>query len=147
MNGGNMKKYKTGYTQGVYDMFHIGHLNLLKQAKAQCEYLIVGVNSDKLVEEYKKKTPIICQEDRKEIVDNIKGVDQTIIVNTLDKVEIWKSCHFDAVFIGDDWKGNERWRRTEEELRPYGAEVVYLHHTKGVSSTSLKVVREDSVQD
>ena len=142
-----MKKYKTGYTQGVYDMFHIGHLNLLKQAKAQCEHLIVGINSDKLVEEYKKKTPVICQENRKEIVDNIKSVDQTIIVDTLDKLEIWKNHHFDAIFIGDDWKGNARWKKTEEEMEPYGVEVVYLHHTEGVSSTILKVVQKDSIND
>ena len=147
MNGGSMKKYKIGYTQGVYDMFHIGHLNLLKQAKAQCEYLIVGVNSDKLVEEYKKKTPIICQEDRKEIVDNIKGVDRTIIVNTLDKVEIWKDCHFDAIFIGDDWKGTRRWAETEKELAALGVDVVYLPHTDGVCSTELRDQEDMRVKD
>ena len=70
-----MKKYKIGYTQGVYDMFHIGHLNLINQAKERCEYLIVGVNSDQLVERYKNKTPVICQEDRRTIVANIKAVD------------------------------------------------------------------------
>ena len=106
-----MKKYKVGYTQGVYDMFHIGHLNLLNNARDLCEHLIVGVNSDELVTQYKHKLPVIPEEERRLIVANIKAVDACEIVDTLDKVENYKRFHYDAVFIGDDWKGNARWRK------------------------------------
>lgn len=142
-----MKKYKVGYTQGVYDMFHIGHLNLLNEAKKNCEYLIVGVNSDELVESYKLKTPVIDQENRKTIVENIKSVNECIIVNTLDKTKIWKEIKFNAIFIGDDWKGNERWIQTEKDLKKYGVEVIYLPHTKGVSSTKLRSECNNEVEE
>lgn len=133
-----MKKYKVGYTQGVYDMFHIGHLNLINNAKAMCEILIVGVNSDRLVEKYKNKRAIIPEHDRAEIVRNIKAVDKCIIADTLDKTSSWETLHYDAIFIGDDWKGNERWKKTEEELSQFGVDVVYLPHTEGVSSSMLR---------
>lgn len=137
------KKYKIGYTQGTFDMFHVGHLNLLKHAKELCDILIVGVNSDHLVEEYKHKTPIIHELERKEILQSIRYVDNVVICNTLDKMEMHKWIHFDAIFIGNDWKGNERWAKTEEDLGKIGVHVVYLEYTKGVSSTMLR----DSVQD
>jgi len=132
-----MKKYKIGYTQGTYDLFHIGHLNILLNAKKQCEYLIVGVNSDNLVMQYKNKKTNINELDRATIVNAIKGVDKVIITKTLDKIELYKNLKFDAIFIGDDWKGNERWKKTEEELSKVGAEVVYLPHTDGISTTIL----------
>lgn len=133
-----MKKYRIGYTQGVYDMFHIGHLNLINHAKEYCRYLIVGVNADLLVESYKSKTPVIHEEERKRIVESIKTVDECIIVTTLDKMEIWEELHFDAIFIGDDWKGNSRWKETEAKLAKVGADVVFLPHTDGISSTILR---------
>lgn len=133
-----MKKYRVGYTQGAYDMFHIGHLNLLNHAKQYCDILIVGVNSDALVKAYKKKTPIIPEEQRREIVANIKAVDSCMIVDTLDKCKILEQVHFDAVFIGGDWKGNPRWVKTEEELNARGVDVVFLPHTDGISSTMLR---------
>lgn len=138
------KKYRVGYTQGVFDMFHIGHLNLLNNAKKQCEKLIVGVNSDNLVNEYKGIVPNVSETDRLAIIKNIKSVDDAMIVETLDKVDIYKSVKFDAVFIGDDWKGSERWKNTELALEQFGATVVYLKRTEGVSSTVLrdKVKRE-----
>ena len=142
-----MKKYKVGYTQGVYDMFHIGHLNLLNHAKEYCDYLIVGVNSDKLVEEYKKKKTVINEVERAEIIGNVKAVDQVLVANTLDKEEILKKVHFDVVFIGDDWKGTDRWNATEEALAKHGVDVVYLKHTEGISSTILRVVEENSVKE
>lgn len=142
-----MKKYKIGYTQGVYDMFHIGHLNIINHAKEYCDYLIVGVNSDELVESYKHKTPVIKQDERRFIIENIKAVDKCIVATTLDKIEQWKEFHFDAVFIGDDWKGNERWLQTEKDLEPYGVDVVYLPHTVGVSSTILRQEVENKVED
>ncbi len=131
--------YKVGYTQGVFDMFHIGHLNLINKAKEQCDYLVVGVNSDALVQQYKNKTTVIKERDRAEIIKNLKAVDDVIIVDTLDKLEIHKSVKFDAVFIGDDWKGNERWSKTEEDLMKVDAQVVYLPHTPSISSTGLRV--------
>lgn len=141
-----MKKYKVGYTQGVYDMFHIGHLNLINHAKQYCECLIVGVNADELVKSYKNKIPVINQEQRRMIVENIKAVDKCVIVNTLDKVNVWKEYHFDAIFIGDDWRGNQRWAQTELDLAEYGAEVVYLPHTEGVSSTMLRDESANTVE-
>lgn len=134
-----MKKV-IGYTQGVFDMFHIGHLNLLNAAKKYCDYLVVGVNSDDLVKTYKNKTPIISEKERCEIVKNIKSVDEAIIATTLDKKKMRECVEFDIVFIGSDWKGSERWNQTESDLNEIGIKVVYLPHTDGVSSTLLTEV-------
>lgn len=139
-------KYKVGYTQGVFDMFHIGHLNIINGAKRQCEYLIVGVNSDALVKEYKNKVPVIAEKDRAEIIRNIKAVDECIIVDTLDKEVICKQIGFDVVFIGDDWKGNPRWILTEKQLAQIGVAVVYLPHTPEISSSLLKGEVNNSVR-
>ncbi|MBR1585443.1 MAG: adenylyltransferase/cytidyltransferase family protein [Clostridia bacterium] len=142
-----MKQYKIGYTQGVYDMFHIGHLNLINHAKEYCDYLIVGVNADALVETYKHKTPVISERERQLIVANLKAVDQCVIAHTLDKVAAWKELRFDAVFIGDDWKGNPRWEQTKIDLAAYGVDVVFLPHTEGVSSTMLRPENEHRVKE
>ena len=142
-----MKKYKVGYTQGVYDMFHIGHLNLLNHAKEQCDYLIVGVNSDSLVKEYKNKMPVISEEERAEIVRNIKAVDEVVIAHTLDKEEVLKLYRFDAIFIGDDWKGNHRWEQTRIALARHGVDLIFLPHTDGVSSTMLRPEKDDKVDE
>ncbi len=139
------KKYKVGFTQGVYDMFHIGHLNLINHAKEYCDYLIVGVNADELVESYKHKKPVINQEERRTIVENIKAVDECIITTTLDKTETWKQLHFDAIFIGDDWKGNPRWEQTRIDLAEFGVDVVFLPHTDGVTSTMLRPMKSGRV--
>lgn len=141
-----MKKYRIGYTQGVYDMFHIGHLNLINRAKAQCDYLIVGVNADQLVEQYKHKTPVINETDRAEIVRNIKAVDEAVIVHTLDKEEALRLFHFDAIFIGDDWKGNPRWEQTGIDLARHGVDLIFLPHTEGISSTSLRPDKDDRIE-
>ena len=125
-------------TFGVFDYFHIGHLNLLRNAKAQCDYLIVGVNSDRLVKSYKNKSAIIPLAERMDIIGAIRYVDEVIACETLDKTEMQKKLRFQKIFIGDDWKGNERWKRTEEEMHLLGAEVVYLPHTSGTSSTMLR---------
>lgn len=140
-----MKKYKIGYTQGVYDMFHIGHLNLLNNAKKYCDRLIVGVNADHLVQEYKNKTPIIDENSRKYIVENIKAVDECIVADTLDKLKMHEKIGFDVIFIGDDWKGNPRWKKTEDELKEIGVDLVYLPHTNGISSTKLRTVMKEKV--
>lgn len=142
-----MKKYKIGYTQGTFDMFHIGHLNLLRQAKERCEKLIVGINSDTLVQQYKNKTPVVNENDRMEIVKELRCVDDVIKCETLKKTDVWKKLHFDAIFIGSDWKGNVRWTQTEKDLAPLGAEVVYLKHTDGISSTLLRTKEDQMVKD
>ena len=95
-----------GYTQGTFDMFHVGHLNLLQNAKARCDYLVVGVNSDALVSEYKKKAVIVPLEERVAIVEAIRYVDEVIRTDTLDKTDAWNRVKFQKLFIGDDWKGN-----------------------------------------
>ena len=143
----NEKKYKIGFTQGTFDMFHIGHLNIIKNAHQQCDYLIVGVNSDSLVQDYKHKIPVIHELERAEIVRNIKGVDEVVITTTLDKVSAWNNYHFDAIFIGDDWKGNPRWESTVTELKRLGADVVFLPHTDGISSTILRIEKDGAVSD
>ena len=142
-----MKKYKIGYTTGVFDMFHIGHLNILRRAKEQCDYLIVGVNSDGLVQSYKNKTPVVDEQTRKTIVENIKAVDQAYVVDTLDKVEIRKKIPFDVIYIGDDWKGSPRWSETQERLKEYGVEVVFLPYTQNISSTILRVQKDEKVEE
>ena len=142
-----MKKYKVGYTQGVFDMFHVGHLNLLNNAKAQCEILIVGVNSDELVKQYKSKTPVIPQEQRRLIVENIKAVDKAVIVETLDKTVQLQNFGFDAVFIGSDWKGNDRWEKTKEELSLLGVDVIFLPYTDGICSTELAEKKHKRVDE
>ena len=107
-----MKKFKRGYTAGVFDVFHIGHLNLIRNAKELCDFLIVGVNSDELVESYKKKKTIQSLKDRMDIVSSIRFVDAVVENYTLDKMSAWEKYGFDVIFIGDDWKGNERWNQT-----------------------------------
>ena len=127
-----------GYTQGTYDMFHIGHLNLIKNAKKHCDYLIVGVNSDALVEMYKNKKTIIPIEERVAIIEELKSVDKVIICDTLNKTSIAKEMNINKIFIGDDWKGNPRWEKTKQEMAEIGVEVVFLPHTDGTSSTMLR---------
>lgn len=142
-----MKHYKIGYTQGVYDMFHIGHLNLINNAKKHCDYLIVGVNSDDLVLHYKHKVPVINESDRCTIIENIKSVDCAVIIDSLDKVEVLKKIHFDAIFIGDDWIDNPRWIKTQNQLAELGVDVVFLPYTQNISSTILRKIEQDAVQE
>ncbi|MCD8325711.1 MAG: adenylyltransferase/cytidyltransferase family protein [Lachnospiraceae bacterium] len=142
-----MKKYKKGYTQGVYDMFHIGHLNLLNHAKEYCDYLVVGVNSDALVESYKHKKPVIHENERKSIVENIKAVDEAVIVETLDKIEQLNNFGYDVIFIGDDWKGNARWEETKRQLGDRGVDLIFLPYTHGVSSTILRKEEGEKIGD
>ena len=132
------KKYKVGYTDGVYDMFHVGHLNMIENAKSHCETLVVGVHSDKIVEEYKKHKPLINENDRLRIMAALKSVDKAVLNQTRDKLKLWELYHFDVVFIGDDWKGTERWINFEKVLAEIGVDVVYLPYTKGISTTELK---------
>ena len=133
-----MEEKVIGFTAGTFDMFHIGHLNLLKNARSRCDYLIVGVNSDRLVEEYKHKKAVVPLEERMEIIRSIRYVDEVMKIDSLDKVLSWRQKHYNLLFIGDDWKGNSRWERTEKEMAQYGVRVVYLPHTEGTNSTLLR---------
>ena len=132
------KKYKIGYTTGVYDMFHVGHLNLLRRAKEQCDYLIVGVSTDELVQKTKNKTPIIPLEDRMEIIRAINYVDEVVPQYNKDKIAAYHKYKFDAMFVGDDWKGSELFSKCEAELKKFGTDVVYFPYTKKISSTKLR---------
>lgn len=127
-----------GYTTGVYDMFHTGHLNILKRAKAQCDYLIVGVSTDELVQREKHKTPIIPFTERCAIVEAIKYVDQVVPQTDKNKFAAWERYHFQKMFVGSDWKGTPQWQEFEQQFAPIGVEIVYLEHTDGISSTILR---------
>lgn len=132
-----------GYTTGVYDMFHIGHLNIIRRAKQQCDYLIVGVSTDELVMIEKNKTPVLPYEERAAIVDAIKYVDKVVPQIDKNKFEAWNKYHFNKMFVGSDWKGTPQWKEFEEEFKPVGVEIVYLQHTDGISSTLLaEVIKE-----
>lgn len=132
------KKYKIGYTTGVYDMFHIGHLNILRRAKEQCEFLIVGVTTDELSYSRKNKYPIINEKDRMAIVGAIKYVDKVVPQVDMDKIKPVIEYGVDVVFVGSDWKGTEAWNNYEKEFAQVGCSVVYLDHTDGISSTILR---------
>lgn len=131
------KKYKVGYTTGVFDLFHIGHLNILKKAKEQCEYLIVGVSTDENVLSYKKKTPVIPFEERIAIVEALKYVDEVVPQTNMDKFQAWEKLKFNAIFHGDDWKGSNMYEQIERKFNEVGVEMVYFPYTKGTSSTLL----------
>lgn len=132
------KPFIVGYTTGVFDMFHIGHLNILKKAKNNCDYLIVGVSTDEIVEVYKQKKPVVSFEERMAIVEAIKYVDKVVPQVSMDKFEAWKNLHFDRLFHGNDWKGSNMYNAVEEQLKEVGVEVIYFQYTKGTSSTLLK---------
>ncbi|MDE7235435.1 MAG: adenylyltransferase/cytidyltransferase family protein, partial [Helicobacter japonicus] len=131
-----MSKYVIGYTSGVYDLFHIGHLNLLKNAKGLCDKLIVGVTIDELVS-YKNKRAVIPFSERIEIVRNIKYVDAAIAQEEIDKYKMWEKIHFDVLFVGDDWYNSPSWNEMESKSENVGVRVVYFPYTKGTSSTLL----------
>jgi glycerol-3-phosphate cytidylyltransferase len=134
-----LKKYNVGYTTGVYDMFHIGHLNILKRAKEQCDYLIVGITTDELVS-YKNTKAIIPHDERMEIVKSIKYVDKVVPQESMDKMQAWKKYKFDVMFVGSDWKGTDKWNRFERQFAEVGVDIVYFPYTQGTSSTKLREV-------
>lgn len=131
-----------GYTTGVFDLFHIGHLNMLKNSKSMCDKLIVGVTTDDLVS-YKGKKAVIPFEERIEIIKNIRFVDAAIPQENMDKLEMYNKIKFDIMFVGDDWYKSEKWNKIEEELKEKGVRVVYFPYTKGTSSTLINKVLLD----
>lgn len=127
-----------GYTTGVYDMFHVGHLNILEAAKRQCDYLIVGVSTDELVAKEKHKTTMIPFEERCRIVEAIKYVDKVVPQTDKNKLEAWKRLKFNKMFVGSDWQGTPQWIEFERQFKDTGVEFVYLPHTEGISSSILR---------
>ena len=135
-----MKEYKKGYIAGVFDLFHIGHLNLIKKAKERSEYLIVGVLSDELVIHFKNRAPYIPFQERLEIVEAIKYVDRAVPVtfDNIDKLDAWSLYKYDCLFSGDDYVNNESWIRDKKILNQLGADIQYFPYTKSTSSTQIK---------
>ncbi len=125
-----------GYTTGVYDLFHIGHLNLLKNAKGMCDKLIVGVTTDDLVS-YKGKQAMIPFEDRIEIVRSCRYVDAAVPQYDMDKLTACKKLGATIMFVGDDWYGTEKWQQYEKDFAANGIRIVYFPYTKGISSTRI----------
>ncbi len=135
------KKYKVGFTCGVFDLFHVGHLNLLINCKKQCDKLIVGLCDDEYVVKVKKNQPVFPQEDRFRILEALKIVDEVhyvTIEEVNDKQLAQKIFGFDVLFSGDDWKGSDRYAKTEKEFEKIGVSIEYLPYTKGISTSSIK---------
>lgn len=138
-----MSKKVIGYTTGVFDMFHIGHLRLLKKAKLHCDYLIVGVSSDELVQSYKNKLPVIPLSNRMEIINSLKYVDEVIIQTHRDKLKAFHDIGFNVMFVGDDWKGSEIFLNLECQLAKHDASIEYFKYTQEVSSTKFTSILQD----
>ena len=133
---------KIGYTTGVFDLFHVGHLRLLKNAKNQCDKLIVGVSSDDLVLKLKSKTPLISLIERVEIVKSIKYVDEVIVESNDDKIQAWRDLNFDVIFKGDDWKGSQKWILLSTFFESKKVEVAFLPYTQSTSSSLIQSICE-----
>ena len=132
-----------GYTSGVFDLFHIGHLNLLKNSKALCDKLIVGVTTDELVS-YKNKKSVIDHAERMEIVRNIQHVDLVVPQSDMDKMKMWKRLQFDVMFVGDDWFESEKWESYDKEFKSVGVKIVYFPYTVGTSSTLINNILKNT---
>lgn len=133
---------RIGYTTGVFDLFHIGHLRILERAKQNCDELIVGVTTDELSLTYKKKRPVIEFKERLEIVKSIKFVDLAVPQENMDKFKAWEKYKFNVMFVGDDWKGTPKWNKIEEDFSKVGVEICYFPYTKETSSTLIRKVLE-----
>ena len=129
---------RIGYAPGGYDLFHIGHLNLLRRAREHCEYLIAGVVADEVLIRHKGVTPVIPLAERVEIVRNVRFVDAAVPALTNDKVDIWKDLRFNVLFKGNDWRGTEKGNKLERDFAALGVEVVYFPYTLSTSSSALR---------
>ena len=136
-----------GYTTGVFDLFHIGHLNILRNAKAMCDKLIVGITIDELLLKRKKKKPVIPFTERCEIVRNIKCVDVVIAQENMNKFEARKKLRFDMMFVGDDWNHHQKWKKFEDKFKDVGVRIVYFPYTKDTSSTLINKVLTERRKD
>lgn len=137
------KERIVGYTAGVYDLFHVGHLNLLKNAKSMCDHLIVAVTADEVVK-YKGKTSIVPFRERLEIVRSIEYVDTVVGQYDMDKYKAWEKLKFNKIFVGDDWFGTDEWNEYEKKFKKVGVEVVYFPYTMGTSSTIITDILKNS---
>jgi glycerol-3-phosphate cytidylyltransferase len=133
-----MKDFRVGYAPGVYDMFHVGHLNLLRNARLACDYLIAGVVSDEMAERAKGREPIIPLAERLEIVRSSRYVDDAVVEDVAEKLEMWQRVRFDLIIKGDDWRGTAKGEKLERDFASVGVEVVYLPYTVHTSSTVLR---------
>ena len=131
---------KIGYTTGVFDLFHIGHLNILKRARLECDYLIVGITTDELAMSIKGEKPFIPFEERMEIVESIKFVDEVVPQTSYNKMEAWNKLKFDRMFVGDDWYKTDKWQELESEFKTFGVKIIYFPYTKGTSSTIINEI-------
>lgn len=138
---------KIGYTTGVFDLFHVGHLEILRKAKENCDYLIVGVSTDELVQEYKNKRPIITFDQRIEIIKSIKYVDEVVVQRDRDKLSALHKIGFNIMFVGDDWKGSKIFLELESKFQKHGVEIFYFPYTKNISSTSLRSTLKRLIQE
>ena len=129
---------RIGYAPGAFDLFHMGHLNLLRQAKERCEFLIAGVVADEVLIEHKRITPVIPLAEQLEIVRNVRSVDMAHAAMTNDKTEIWRKLRFNVLFKGNDWQGTEKGIRLERDFAALGVEVVYFPYTMATSSSALR---------
>ncbi|WP_338588687.1 adenylyltransferase/cytidyltransferase family protein [Paenibacillus sp. Y5S-9] len=140
--------YKVGYIAGVFDLFHVGHLNLLKKAKERCHFLIVGILEDELVMHFKNIMPFISQEERRTIIESIKYVDQAVLVSmdNIDKLKAWEIYQFDCLFSGDDWKNEPSWNKDKDRLNQLGSNIEFFPYTKGTSSTQIRKSIQNSAK-
>lgn len=131
-----------GYAAGAFDLFHIGHLNILRQAKAHCDYLIAGVVSDERLIQTKGRAPVVPLAERMEIVAHISYVDQVYAETLPDKLQVWEELGFNTFFKGDDWKGSARGQDLEERFGQVGVKVIYFPYTQQTSSSQLRAALE-----
>ncbi|MEU6575996.1 adenylyltransferase/cytidyltransferase family protein [Streptomyces sp. NPDC046805] len=129
---------RLGYAPGAFDLFHVGHLNILRRAREQCDRLIAGVCSDDLVMQLKGRPPVVPLAERLDIVRSVRYVDETYVATVDDKLEIWKEVGFDVIFKGDDWLGTDLWTTLEAEFANVGVTVVFFPYTAHTSSTLLR---------
>lgn len=129
---------RIGYAPGAFDLFHIGHLNLLRRAKERCDYLVAGVVSDEVLIAHKGVTPVIPLAERLEIVRNVRFVDAAVAAETDDKVAIWRELRFNVLFKGNDWQGTEKGNKLEREFAALGVEIAYFRYTFATSSSALR---------
>lgn len=133
-----MKRKIIGYTTGVFDLFHVGHVEILRKSKSLCDKLIVGVTSDKLVK-YKYKKAVIPYKERIKVVSSCQYVDVAVPQNNMDKISAYKKYKFDLMFVGDDWYNTKKWKEIEESFKKYKVRTIYFPYTKTTSSTKINI--------
>lgn len=146
MKGGPMTQttYRIGYASGIFDMFHVGHLNLLRSARSRCRHLIVGVASDEYADQAKGRPPVVPCDERIEIISALDIVDEVLIDRSIDKTLIWQQRPFDVIFKGTDWQGTPKGYRLERAMEEVGAAVVYFPYTRQTSSTLLRTFLDET---